>query len=986
MDAAEKWFDSEPHHIHVEDDSRGAHRQNLLDVAQKCGAKRIASSLRTHDVLGEFLTACSTLSPFIRSTLLRHVGDLELVFDSSVQKHIVQLTNDARCLVQSNPEISEREIKERLRIIKTQAHLLIGLCDIAQSQDVIQTTKLMSELAEACICAAVDWLLLDLHRSGKIALSDERTPAKNSRLIVLGMGKLGAFELNYSSDIDLIIFFDQQTDSLTFSAQVDPTETMSRLARRLVSILQEHTGEGYVFRTDLRLRPDPSATPLAINRDSALIYYESRGQNWERAAFIKARPVAGDLAAGANFLAELKPFIWRKYLDYAAIADVQSIKRQIHAHKGHNAIAVNGHNVKLGRGGIREIEFFVQTQQLIAAGRAPDLRHAQTLEMLGRLADAGWVEPFVRDELTQAYKFLRRVEHTLQIINDQQTHTLPNDDDGLLVIAQLLGISELQSFKDQLLQHLRKVEAHFGNLFQQGEALTSSSGNLVFTGEQPDPDTLTSISTMGYKRPSDMWSIVRSWHYGRYSALQSESARAQLTELVPHLLEGFAQSESADEALVRFDAFLAGLTAGLQPISMLNNNRHMLSLIITILSAAPRLADIITARPSVFYGVLDPAFFDQLPGEEELQEQLSKFLLDAHDYEEKLDRLRLFAAEHKFLAGVRFLTGSISAQDLGLALSQLADVLLKHALDAACGEVEKRHGQIEQSSMCLVAMGRLGSCEMTAGSDVDLMLVYDAPASQHSNGDKSLDPQQYFARITQRLIAALTAPMAQGILYEVDFRLRPSGNKGPLATSFDAFSKYQREAAWTWEHMALTRARAVCGDDELMKRVEGERISIIKVARDIESTKQDIADMRARLLSEKPARSVWDLKRVSGGITDIEFLAQYWALTRLPNCNNDLQNCKLIERSADHILALLDETTLSLKNKQVLVSALNDFTTVNHLVRLCVDGDFNPDRATQGLKEQLCAAMHVPDLTVLEEHLKAQQHQVARVFGSIIAS
>ncbi|WP_026480004.1 bifunctional [glutamine synthetase] adenylyltransferase/[glutamine synthetase]-adenylyl-L-tyrosine phosphorylase [Ahrensia sp. 13_GOM-1096m] len=986
MSASEKWFDKTPARLFFSDvQAITDAKATLLAAAQNAGADRLASSIENKDdALSDFLAKIMCLSPFLRGGILNFAGSLEVLFDQGLNKRIQSLIDEALQLG-STDDMSEAELMTRLRKLKHEAHMLIALGDLAQCHNVANTTNFLSQLAENCLTSAVNWLLKSTAQSGKININDLQDPSKDCGLVILGMGKLGGRELNYSSDIDIVIYFDLDAKGLQFAEGQDPTEVMSRFVRRLVRIMQERTGDGYVFRTDLRLRPDPGATPLAINVEAALNYYESRGQNWERAAFIKARSVAGDHQASTRFLSELKPFIWRKYLDYAAISDVQSIKRQIHAHKGHGKIAVHGHNLKLGRGGIREIEFFVQTQQLIAGGRAESLRHRETVEMLNRLTDEHWIDADVRDEMTAAYSFLRRAEHAVQMVADEQTHDLPQSDEDLAVIAGLLGIDGVAAFSAELMAHLKIVEKHFGDLFEDGQTLSGPAGNLVFTGGDPDPDTLTNLHAMGFERAIDIWNIIRTWHFGRYRSLSSVKAREQLTVLVPNLLDSFAQFGQADETLIKFDKLLAGLPAGVQLLSMLNSNRQLLGLMSKILSSAPRLANIVTARPLIFDGMLEPAFFERMPDHSELQERLNFFVGEGRVYEDVLDRLRIFAAEQRFLIGVRMLTGSIDPETTAKALSALADMLLEKALIAVTDEVEAKHGTIEGASMCLVALGKLGSKEMTAGSDVDLMLIYDAPDElAESNGEKPLAPSQYFARLTQRLIAALSAPTAEGVLYEVDFRLRPSGNKGPLATSLKAFSKYQRDDAWTWEHMALTRARPVCGDTQLMERFSAERSAIICIERDRVKTIADIGSMRLRLQKEKPAKSIWNLKMVAGGIVDIEFLTQYWMLTDLPNCKGDLTNRNLNTHGASDILKLLDEEIIAENDRKELIAALDIYSKISQLIALCSAEKFDPQNATKGLIEELCAATNMPDIIQLEAHLQEHTRAVRSIFERYI--
>ena len=504
-----------------------------------------------------------------------------------------------------------------------------------------------------------------------------------------------------------MVFYEPHAPLIT--APDDAPETFARLLRRLIRILQERSGDGYVFRTDLRLRPDPGATPLAVPVEAAMLYYEGRGQNWERAAFIKARPVAGDIKAGEAFLRELTPFMFRKYLDYAAIADIHSIKRQIHAHKGHGEIAVKGHNIKLGRGGIREIEFFVQTQQLIAGGRMQELRLRATEPMLHGLAKANWIDAETAGELISAYWFLRDVEHRVQMVRDEQTHVLPTTDAELKRIAYMMGFADVPAFSAELSRVLKTVERRYAQLFEQEAKLSTETGNLVFTGQRDDPDTLETLKKLGFDRPQDISRTIRTWHYGRYRATQSVEARERLTELTPELLRVFGQNKRADDALLRFDQFIAGLPAGIQLFSLLGNNPGLLSLIVNIMSSAPRLADIIASKPHVFDGMLDPRLLAELPTRDYLAERIKGFLATARHYEEILDRLRIIASEQRFLIGIRLLTGVITGVQAGHAFTDLADLILTAALDAVLHEVESAHGKFPGGRVAVIGMGKLGS-------------------------------------------------------------------------------------------------------------------------------------------------------------------------------------------------------------------------------------------------------------------------------------
>ncbi|GAA3078945.1 bifunctional [glutamine synthetase] adenylyltransferase/[glutamine synthetase]-adenylyl-L-tyrosine phosphorylase [Rhizobium viscosum] len=942
----------------------------------------VAEMLKAEGALRDFIAAVLTLSPYLREIANLDPAILASAITDPLEPQIEALIAEARACWKPDSEGStpgESQVMSRLRIVKRRVAFLVALADLARIFDGRATTGWLSELAEASVTAAIDHLLLSTHKSGKLKLKNVAAPSEGSGVIVLGMGKLGASELNYSSDIDLVVFFDEEAGIVPDPD--DAIEIFPRMMRRLVRILQERTADGYVFRTDLRLRPDPGSTPLAIPVDAAMIYYEGRGQNWERAAFIKARPVAGDLAAGEQFLRGLVPFVFRKYLDYAAISDIHSIKRQIHAHKGHGAIAVKGHNVKLGRGGIREIEFFVQTQQLIAGGRMPALRSRVTEETLTELTRAKWIDAETRDELTEAYWFLRDVEHRIQMVRDEQTHLLPETDAELKRIAFLMGFNDTPSFSERLVEVLKAVERRYADLFEQETKLSVGTGNLVFTGQGDDPDTLETLRKLGFERPSDISRIIRTWHYGRYRATQSVEARERLTELTPELLRVFGESKRADEALLRFDSFISGLPSGIQLFSLLGSNPALLSLIVNIMSSAPKLAEVIAARPHVFDGMLDPGLMAELPTRDYLGERLKASLVQARHYEEVLDRLRIFASEQRFLIGIRLLTGAINGDMAARAFTHLADLIIEAALDAVMNEIRVAHGNYPGGRIAIAGMGKLGSFELTAGSDIDLILLYDYDdAAIESDGAKPLDATRYFTRITQRLIAALSAPTAEGVLYEVDMRLRPSGNKGPVATRINSFGKYQREEAWTWEHMALSRARLICGDQSLVGEAESIIADVLSVKRDVAKVTHDVAEMRELIEKEKAPENGWDLKLIAGGVIDIEFIAQYLALIA-PAKGVEIKINGLTTGAA---LKVLGEKLMGAADLDTCLEAFTLYTELSQLIRLCIDGMFDPKEAPAGLTELVCRAGDCPDIKTLEGEVKRLSKAVRKVFQTVV--
>ncbi len=953
---------------------------SLKDIAKSQPA--IADLLASETPLKDFLVAALSLSPYLRDTAVSHPRVLVQALGRPLIPYLqacVERARDSWKGEESGKPLSDAEIMTRLRQAKRDIAFAIALADLSRLFDARETTRWLSDFAGAAVSAAIDHLLLSAHDAGKLNVVKVSHPSDQSGVVVLGMGKLGAFELNYSSDIDLVVFYEPHAPLITVPD--DAPETFARLLRRLIRILQERSGDGYVFRTDLRLRPDPGATPLAIPVEAAMLYYEGRGQNWERAAFIKARPVAGDIKAGEAFLRELTPFMFRKYLDYAAIADIHSIKRQIHAHKGHGEIAVKGHNIKLGRGGIREIEFFVQTQQLIAGGRMQELRLRATEPMLRGLANANWIDTETAEELVSAYWFLRDVEHRVQMVHDEQTHVLPTTDAELKRIAYMMGFADVPAFSLELSRVLKTVERRYAQLFEQEAKLSSETGNLVFTGQADDPDTLETLRKLGFERPQDISRTIRTWHYGRYRATQSVEARERLTELTPELLRVFGQNKRADEALLRFDHFIAGLPSGIQLFSLLGNNPGLLSLIVNIMSSAPRLADIIASKPHVFDGMLDPRLLAELPTRDYLAERIKGFLATARHYEDILDRLRITASEQRFLIGIRLLTGVITGVQAGHAFTDLADLILTAALDAVLNEVETAHGKFPGGRVAVIGMGKLGSHELTAGSDVDIILLYDYDnEGSESDGAKPLDSIRYFTRVTQRLISALSAPTAEGVLYEVDMRLRPSGNKGPVATRINAFAKYQREEAWTWEHMALTRARALCGEESLIAEVDMIFREVLGQSRDVAKVTADVAEMRGLIDKEKPPSDVWDFKLIPGGLVDIEFIAQYLALiapargVAAPPSGT----------STADVLRLLGPALITPADLDIVQEALTLFTDLSQIVRLCIEGDLELKDAPAGLVELLCRAGDAPDIKVLEADIRRLSKAVRRIFQATV--
>jgi [glutamine synthetase] adenylyltransferase / [glutamine synthetase]-adenylyl-L-tyrosine phosphorylase len=873
----------------------------------------------------------------------------------------------------------EVDCKRILRQARNRFAVLIAALESSGAMPVEESCRELTAFADAALRAATNCALRSLHASGRLTLPNPNDPERGCGFVILAMGKQGACELNYSSDIDLIVLYNDEASAVPEGK--DAGEVFVRITRMIVNLLQDITEDGYVLRTDLRLRPDPRATQIAIGMESAAIYYENLGQNWERAAMIKARAAAGDIPLGEEFLARLQPYIWRKYLDFAAVADIQSLKRQIHAVKGHGEIAVQGHNLKLGRGGIREIELFAQTQQLIAGGRNPALRRQRTVDALAALSEGGWIAAETSIELTEAYWFLRKLEHAVQMREDQQDHYVPQKPDSLQAFIALAGFSTTEDMSNTLLAQLNKVVRHSDALFSDSHSLSTESGSLVFTGGDDDPETINTLRLMGYHRPEEVAATVRGWHFGRYNATRSKLSKELLTELMPKLLKGLASNGDADDAFIAFDRFLAGLPAGVQLFSMLKANPQLLDLLCRIVGTSPKLAFALSRTPRTLDAVLDRNFFGPFFSKPELAELLGSVLHDGLNLEETANVLRTFVREQMFRVGVRILAESVSAEAVGLAYANIADVAIERLHYAVLHEMQLSHGKIEDSASAVVAMGKWGGCEMTAASDLDVMLLYDHAPDAVSNGERPMAAPQYFARLTQKLVNAITSPTAEGILYEADMRLRPSGNKGPVAVSMQSFATYQATEAWTWERMALTRARVISAPVAFRHTVEKAIAKALAATREEAKTRTDILEMRRLMLREQKQGNIWDLKRKRGGLVEVEFIAQTLQLVHCHNAPSVLRANTLAA-----IQALTEAGALRPTEQKILTDAWNIYTRLAQIIRLSIEGDLHVGEVPRGLLQLLLNGAGVPDLQRLETLLSDTASQVIEIFDKTIGN
>jgi glutamate-ammonia-ligase adenylyltransferase len=905
-------------------------------------------------------------APYLKRLIARREDILNGVDDAWPQRMVDQAIATAVTIASEPPAIAEA--MQRLRRAKDQVHMATAIADLSRAWPLEHVTGAITDFADAALRAAFAVAANELARRGEIVLSQgTRVPG----FALIAMGKMGARELNYSSDIDFSAFFDAEL--LAAAGAREPRVAAVRLVAPLVRVLEEVTADGYVFRTDLRLRPDPGSTPVAVSIASAELYYQNLGQNWERAAFIKARAAAGDIECGRAFLSTLDSFIWRRHLDFAAVEDVHSIKRQIlSAHKSAE-LGDPVFDVKLGRGGIRDIELFAQTQQLILGGRNRELRRPGTLAALDALAAAGAIATGARDALSKAYVFFREIEHRIQMLEDAQTHRLPNDPETRTRVAALAGFGSLAELDAVVIEWRRVVADIDQQLFGSGESLADPLGSLSFTGVDDNPETLATIRKLGFSNPAFVSQTIRGWHHGRIRAMRSERARELLTRLTPKLLRAFSNAGDPDHAFARFSSFFAGLSAGVQVLSLLDARPQLLDLLARVLSIAPRQADALSMRPALLDALIEPRFASPLRADRQgaRVQDLRRRLEDESTFEARLNAARRFQREEAFRINVQLLDGLANAQEVGAARADLADACVAAMAEAALDETERAMGA-QPGAFCVLALGKFGGIELSSRSDLDIMLVYDAPADAANAGD-------FYTKLTQRLITALSAPTEEGALYDVDTKLRPSGSKGPVAVRLSSFERYYAEEAWTWELLALTRLRTAAGDIVLGEKIAEIVRAAISRAHDGKKVLRDVREMRGLMQRERPARSIWNLKLTPGGFVDLEFIAQ---TLQLIGGNPEL----LAQNTGVALDKLMEGGALKREVGAMLRSAFGLFSDLNQTLRVSVVSSSDAASWPAPLKARLAQIGGESDFEALEARLRAVQTKVRAAFVLLIGT
>lgn len=772
--------------------------------------------------------------------------------------------------------LTKETFKSIIRILKQKVILFISLCDLGNIWSVEKTTFALSQFADKILDLCLKYLFEEAYQRGLLAHK-----SLNNGYFIIAMGKWGALELNYSSDIDFIILYDPE--KLDYKGKDTANNFIIRLSQQLIQLLEEQTKEGFVFRTDLRLRPDPFSFPIAVTTKAAEIYYQSRAETWERSAYIKARIAAGDTDAGNSFLAFLRPFIWRKHLDFASIQDIQNLRYRILSERAPASSGLDNFNIKLGPGGIREIEFFAQSQQLIWGGRNHELREKQTLIALELLAIHGYATTKDVQVLKEAYLFFRNLEHRVQLIHNHQTHDLPDNKENWDVLMILSGYSDLYVFQDKIKWLLLDTERITRKLFM--EHAPEKGPNIYNAGfyikeSENDETTHVLLKEAGYKNTENVLQILKIWHHGQYRALRNDKTR-KIIEFITHdLLKIFAETPDPDLALQRFDHFLANLPMGVQLFSLFQAKPKLLKMLTNIIGTSAYLGELLVQSPALFDLTLLPSFYEKTPEKQKALDDLRANLALQPDFQTKLAFLQLYTTEKKFQIGVHILEDLTKRPSEHLTI--LADSVIEILTHEVLTNFETQQGILPGLEFAILGFGSLGASEMTLASDLDLVFVYNLKDTEQNDANAtSLLPAHYMSRFCKRLLTGFTSLGKNGNLYEVDVRLRPTGNSGPIIHTLASLKDYYNHDAWVWEIMALTKARIIYGTKSLTNDLNAFLECFLAQKRDNNHIKKELLDMRERIrLEKKNAKD--DLMTQDGGIVDFNFLIQYLKLTKAP--------------------------------------------------------------------------------------------------------
>jgi glutamate-ammonia-ligase adenylyltransferase len=899
------------------------------------------------------LAAMLVTSQYLQRLALRHGEDVGPCLNGQAANQINVAKTHFITSMQSAGD--EKAALQAIRIWRGRTALMVALSDLAGHEDIPKQMEWLSEAAQTVLSATIQYLFRQAAQRGKIKSFD--ADLSGCGWTVLALGKLGAGELNFSSDIDLIILHD------THHAPFDNLDAVQpffvTMTRDLIRLLSSSTSDGIGWRVDLRLRPDPGATAVSIDLTAAISYYESIARTWERAAFIRARPVAGDLALGNIFLRQIQPFIWRKTLDYTVMDDMKTMLR-----RPPQGNSWRGYNLKTGKNGIRQIEFFTHVLQLVAGGRDEKLRHRNSLAALDALAATKWINSEQAAALGTAYHQLRRIEHRLQMIADNQTHSLPRGQEDLEKFAHFMGHRTAADFCDRLNNLLDQVGTNAKHDLLNPADSTISPADGIKDILLDDHDALAGwLGNHGFERPRIIADTLSGWMAGRISATRSDRARALLNRLMPEILMTFTAADAPDDKFAALAQFIEGLPASVQIFSLLDYNRQLTRLLCDIVLLSPQLGNHLRQYPTLFDLLLYQSFFKPLLDANMMTAQLEQ-ICSGRDIEDALDQIKIKAREWKFQVEIQALSQTIDSTRLATGLSAIATATVRLILNLARADMTRRHGEID-GSVTILALGRLGTGQMTVSSDLDLLFVYDSPETALSEGKRAINAPTYFARLAQTMVSWLSTATAEGVLYQVDLRLRPEGEAGAIATSLDRLKTYFAADAWIWEKLALAKAQPIAGDANLTKKLRRAINAIVNQPHDHSLIGPAIDNMLVRIRKVRKGKSKWHLRARDGGLIELDLLMQ----------GMRLQHGYLFDQTGQSIAAILAQLKTSGKINANHAEALQDADQLFNEIHQCLRLTFGnaasvPDQLPTPLQQFMLSRMDLADeqqLTVLFE-------------------
>ncbi|MCW8971771.1 MAG: bifunctional [glutamate--ammonia ligase]-adenylyl-L-tyrosine phosphorylase/[glutamate--ammonia-ligase] adenylyltransferase [Gammaproteobacteria bacterium] len=872
---------------------------------------------------GELLRVLA-LSDFVAQTLVRepalltelmNSGDLHRQYD---ELHYRRVLGDRLedCL-------NEAQLGELLRRYRRREMVRIAWRDLTGHADLVETTADLSNLADAAIDSALALLYRWHCEQWGTPHDADGVP---QQLVVLGMGKLGAHELNFSSDVDLIFCYPEDGETSDGRRSIANQEFFIKLSQALIRTLDSNTAYGFVFRVDMRLRPFGESSALAASFDAMEDYYQVHGREWERYAMIKARVVAGDKQAGAVLMKRLKPFVYRKYVDFGAFESLREMKAMIAREVKRKGMESN---VKLGAGGIREVEFIGQAFQLIRGGREPTLQVRRILSVLEALRGFDLLPDFVVDELVTAYLFLRNTEHRLQEFAEQQTHLLPNDELGRQRLAFGMGYEEWSAFEKVLRGHMRRVHEHFEQVFAAPQTEHAESDELdltgVWQGTLDEEQALAALTRAGFAEAEETYRLLQRQHKSRAYLNMSTQGKIRMDQFIPLLLGAVGGTANPDRTLQRLLQVIEAIGRRSAYIALLVENPMALSQLVRLCAASPWIAHHLSHYPQLLDELLDPRSLYAPPQVDAIRNEVRQRLLhlDPEDLEAQMDVLRRVQQAAVLRVAAADVMEAVPLMVVSDHLTEIAEVMVEAAFDLAWRHLVARHGRplcgdsrVCDTGFAVIGYGKMGGIELGYGSDLDLVFLHSEESSgRQTTGDKPIDNAVFYARLGQRMIHILNTRTPAGILYEVDTRLRPSGASGLLVSNIDAFADYQREHAWTWEHQALVRARFISGDAGIAEAFTQLRSEILSRQRDPAPLRREVREMREKMRSQlsKAETGKFDLKQDPGGIADIEFVVQYGVLVwahEHPRLLQYSDNIRLLECFAECGLMAEADTAL----------------------------------------------------------------------------